>query len=738
MFDQILAKSDPEESLWKHTSNVIEVWKVLRNRYQDILDVDNEFWYRSFVSILYHDFGKLAGNFQKMLHEGTKGEGYRHEFLSGMFLLLSDPNYYKKYPESLLAVFSHHRRLDNQLFDLFPPISLEIDGSLLGELALVFQQKLERDFGRSIDLRDGLDVYFGKIDYESLYKNFDTYFGDYIKGTGYLSHENRIPYIYSKAILNISDWTASSHRKLKPGITYRPEDLSKKIKKKLIEEGKIDATDNFAWRIFQKESINHSNILAIAPTGSGKTEAALLWASQKTNFERIIYLLPTKITSNAIYDRLNRYFPKDEVAVIHSSANFYRKETDGEDYKEYLIDKTFFKNINVCTIDQILTQGFNLGYWEIKTFHLINAWIIIDEIHLYEAYTLGLIISTIKYLKENFGSRFYIMSATMPTQLKNLLSKTLEDHIYIQDKELLEQTRNIFEVREAEINSCYPEILSTIQQKGKKTLLVVNTVDEAINQYNIFKEVCKKKGIHILCYHSRFMQKDRQSQEEKIFEYESEEKGFLLIATQVVEVSLDIDFDVLFTENAPMDAIVQRAGRVNRSRKKKGTKVIVFVHSKKSEKVYGSKPLLEKTFEILKAHHSKKLTEQNLRDLVDDVYSDWVIEEHPDFLDGTYRQEEIQRDHHFVCDVKASEEIFTRKGIDSIPVIPESIKEIAQREPLHIRPKYEVNVRKWVYSAYSSDSDIEGFKYVDLPYSSEIGLSLKPKKKVPGHSIEII
>jgi len=76
---------------------------------------------------------------------------------------------------------------------------------------------------------------------------------------------------------------------------------------------------------FQIESLQNHNILAIAPTGSGKTEAALLWASQKNQYDKIMYLLPTRVTSNAIYHRLNNYFGNDNVAVIHSSAFFLRK-----------------------------------------------------------------------------------------------------------------------------------------------------------------------------------------------------------------------------------------------------------------------------------------------------------------------------------------------------------------------------------------------------------------------------
>jgi len=199
-----------------------------------------------------------------------------------------------------------------------------------------------------------------------------------------------------------------------------------------------------------------------------------------------------------------------------------------------------------------------LGYWEIKTFHLLNARIIIDEIHLYEPYTLGLIIATIRYLKAEFGAKFYVMTATMPLKLKALLDKTLSSHntpvARIEDKELLHQARNQFEIRNCCVDDLEDEITRAIQDK--KVLIVVNTVDEAIRLYNKYKRVTKQ----ILCYHSKFIQQHRIDKEAAILAQEKFNEPLLLIATQVVEVSLDIDFDILFTENAPIDAIIQRAG----------------------------------------------------------------------------------------------------------------------------------------------------------------------------------
>ena len=329
---------------------------------------------------------------------------------------------------------------------------------------------------------NGLSILYD--DFEKFFKGFKR---DYL-----ISQNHRKEYILYKALLNISDWTASGHSTLTQSFSYTIDQLKTEIIVKLKNEGKEQIAQDFKFREFQIKGKIQGSVLAIAPTGSGKTEASLIWASQKPEHSKMIYLLPTRVTSNAIYERITNYFGKKNTAITHSSALLYRKEIDdNKSYEktEYLKDKTFFKNVTVCTVDQVLTQGFNLGYWEIKTFHLYGARIIIDEIHLYQPFTLGLIISSIQYLKDQFSSQFFIMTATMPSKLKRLLQKTLNitNENVIQDNELLNEARNYFEVRESLVDDLYEEIWEALK-KYKKVLIVVNTVDEAIRLYGRLKK----------------------------------------------------------------------------------------------------------------------------------------------------------------------------------------------------------------------------------------------------------
>lgn len=726
MLDNIFAKSEPKEKLVDHTCNALAIWKQLKERYQPVLSMDDEFWFRSFVAVLFHDTGKVTGNFQNTLkHKGRNEDHIRHEFISGMLLLATNMQFYKSNPESLFAVFSHHKKLNDDIFegDTFKP--LKIDKNDLHTLSEFINHQVQTAFKKQFTLApEAIDFFVKQNDCEKLREQLKGNNRFYKTVLADLPAEARKRYILHKALLNIADWTSSAHGSLTDGLLYQQDFLQNKIVAKLKAEGKEKIAASFSFRLFQQESIRPGNVLAIAPTGSGKTEAALLWASQKQEFEKIVYLLPTRVTSNTIYQRLVSYFGSGNCAVVHSSAFLFRKELDDTfDKMKYLKDRTFFKNVNVCTIDQILTQGFNLGFWEIKTFHLLNAKVIIDEIHLYEPYTLGLIIATIAHLKEAFSTQFYVMTATMPEKLKALLSKTLESHngsggfSLIEDKELLDLARNTFEVRESPVDKLQKEITDEIEA-GKKVLIVVNTVDEAIRLYQFYKPIVPES---IICYHARFIQKHRIQKEQEILQREKLDDPLLLIATQVVEVSLDIDFDVLFTENAPVDAIIQRAGRVNRKRRENiETKVIVFQHSEVSEKfVYDTPNILTNTFAALQQHHGEKLTERVLNELVDVVYKGIDIETNPHYLDGLNIYKKIQKDYNYIKDNSGDDKSYTREGLDTINVIPEVFRPDLEKASIEEKAKHELSVRRSKgYKFKISEPDNHGFRYIECIYDS--------------------
>ncbi len=733
---EIWAKSTPTETLEEHTTEVLKIWAQLRERYQQIIK-DETFWYDSFYAIAFHDFGKICSNFQETIRgkrSYNDDERVRHEFFSGMFLYSNNHSHYQRNLESLIAVFSHHKPFNEDGFNkhIFRNtiIRYSIETSIVDEFIEFANHKASQYQIQPIKINEKLK-YFVINDYSELTKWYQRKIYDVINEYGLLNQKNRVVYIKHKAILNISDWTASGHLTLEEGKSYDIPYLKERIIFKLIADGKTEIANGFQFRKFQEAGIDKRNVIAIAPTGSGKTEAALLWASSKNEWERIIYILPTRVTSNAIFQRLSTYFGGDKVQLVHSSARLFIKEQvdDNYDQKKYFRDKSFFKNINVCTIDQILTQGFNLGFWEVKTFHMLNARVIIDEIHLYSPYTLGLIISTIKYLKDHFNTQFFVMTATMPQKLFDLVQETLGEVDIVKDSELLDAARNIFETRDSNMDALIEEIKEQISKK-KKVLVVVNTIDKAIGLYHLLKPSAEDFGVEAICYHSRFINKHRSKKERDIFDLEKQDKGGILIATQVVEVSLDIDFDILFTENAPIDSIIQRAGRVNRKRTKEISKVIVARHFEITKKIYDAGTILEDTYSEFLKTDGKRLTENELTEMVNKVYSKWDIKGNQNYQEGLNKHLEIQHKYNFIKDLTSDEKVFTRENLDTVSVIPdcyyEKLCSIKERDEFS---KHELSVRRF-WKSKAQSRDLNGFCFLSGEYNYATGFKLLNKESL--------
>jgi len=203
----------------------------------------------------------------------------------------------------------------------------------------------------------------------------------------------------------------------------------------------------------------------------------------------------------------------------------------------------------------------------------MNAVFVIDEIHAYDGWTMGLLMKTIEHLT-HYGARFLLMSATMPQYMINLFKKYLPQAQIVRDTQLLNEKRSKYYVFEDKyIQEADEEIVKALDA-GHKVLVVVNTVG-----------LCQQLAMELkeynpVCFHSRFIQKDRKRIEKSI------DNANIVIATQAVEVSLDIDFDWLFTECAPPDALAQRAGRVNRYRDpQRDSRVFIFKANENSEKL---------------------------------------------------------------------------------------------------------------------------------------------------------
>lgn len=355
-----------------------------------------------------------------------------------------------------------------------------------------------------------------------------------------------------------------------------------------------------------------SLVLMEAPTGEGKTEAALYAhiALQYSNHHRGLYVaLPSQATGNAMFRRTLNFLThnnKDislDLQLIHGAAllnDEYQKLRllsiyDNEDSETTVSAHEWFTHkkrallsaYGVGTVDQALLSVLNVKHAFVRLWGLGNRTIIIDEVHAYDVYTSTILDRLLVWLKA-LGSSVIIMSATLPRKRRKELlqawgASESEDVAYprlitVDANENIR--RNHFPVDEkrkrdivikpapVEVDKLSMFALEQVKDDGCLAI-IVNTVQRAQSLYQSIKE--SAEGIELYLFHARFSANVRKKKEEQVLslfgkpgENVKRPSKSILIATQVVEQSLDLDFDVMISDLAPIDLLLQRAGRIHR------------------------------------------------------------------------------------------------------------------------------------------------------------------------------
>jgi CRISPR-associated endonuclease/helicase Cas3 len=741
----------PDQLYQEHLIAVYEAWQKiievklpliqrLAARYQ--FDVER-FLQGSLLTVLLHDLGKLSAPFQQLMADIRNGKAlnhndyrnyYRHELLSFPYILVgaSELQKQRRFSEwflEALAVAGHHRPLDSDLTAFEREKSLPrperywdgIETALNNAKAIYEGYHEGWVFPDGINDAEGLlsdeltDLTYLRIMVSKAIPNWKR--RESLERT-------RCLYSLMKGILNYADWHGSAGVAVNYSVQQTPGDIHDALRQRCQAKGIAFA----GFTSFQQQNAGQSgHVIAVAPTGSGKTEAALLWAlnnSRQMGGAKIIYLLPTRATANSIWRRLTEIFGTENVGLTHSSADLIfddenDRESDGEgERRNFLFDQSFMRPVTVATVDQWLTTGFNLGRWTMKELNAANAVIVLDEVHAYDGWTLGLIVSAIRYFNQ-LGTRFLLMSATMARNLIALFQKELSAVSVTQDTALLEAKRSGYFVRDCYLQEAQDEIRKAVQS-GRKVLVVVNTVEKCQDLAQAFQD------LKPVCYHSRFIEKDRQAIEERI------DATNFVVATQIVEVSLDIDFDWLFTECAPPDAIAQRAGRINRYRDPdRDSRIFIYKADPKSEKLYNplhDRYLLERSFAQFAAA-GQDVTEAGLLEIIENVYRDYPFEAQEGFIDATRQYRASQKQRSGIFDNRFGEDDLEQTRLskyETVSVIPLCFfGEVSQLTPKE-RRWYEVKIPYWYYSAHPLPPEFRrGVPFCKLKYDSEYGAILK-------------
>lgn len=367
-------------------------------------------------------------------------------------------------------------------------------------------------------------------------------------------------------------------------------------------------------------------LLVEAPMGEGKTEAAFfahLEMQRRFGHRGLYVALPTKATGNAMFKRTLKFLRsqgsnrKLDLQLLHGGtllndvfqelrlAGIHDPETGGEVLAgEWFTNKkrALLSEYGVGTIDQSLLSILPVRHSFVRLWGLANRVVVFDEIHAYDAYTGTLLVHLLRWLVA-LGSSVVLLSATLPPSIRRKLAEVVNAKLPIVEAEYPRLsvfcsgavTQTYFEADPArrltlQLQGIPPDLpcmrtaLDVHLASGGIGLVLLNTVQRAQDLYRLFPEgepierdgmrVGKRlsDGMEVFLFHARFPAEQRQVREDHVLEIFGEHGNRggkkLLIATQVAEQSLDLDFDLIATDLAPIDLVLQRAGRLWRHARK--------------------------------------------------------------------------------------------------------------------------------------------------------------------------
>ena len=450
-------------------------------------------------------------------------------------------------------------------------------------------------------------------------------------------------------------------------------------------------------------------------TGSGKTEAALMLAHRliaSGAADGLYVALPTMATANAMFDRLASAYrhlfaddPTPSIALSHGARDMhkgfraamsrggraespYSGRSAADDASEitasaacatWIADdrrRTFLADAGAGTIDQALLSVLPSRHQSLRLLGLMRRVLILDEVHAYDAYMQREMERLLEFQAGLRGSAI-LLSATLPLLVRERLTGAFAKGLGIDaDDECPSMAYPLATVRAAEfgVSTSVPgrsgrartlpvrflrsldEALDEVERaadNGKAVLYIRNTVDDALDAH----AALKARGLDPCLFHARFALVDRLAIERRVvrtFGKDGEpgdREGRVLIATQVVEQSLDLDFDALITDLAPMDLLIQRAGRLWRHdhRERQGRPELVVVAPEpvddanegwftrdfpRARYVYPDHARLWLTARALQDVGAIE-SPGGLRSLVESVYGDDVVDAVPESLLGT-------------------------------------------------------------------------------------------------------
>lgn len=444
--------------------------------------------------------------------------------------------------------------------------------------------------------------------------------------------------------------------------------------------------------IFEDPNEKPLAMILEAPMGEGKTEAAMYAASQlaqRWNKKGFYIGLPTAATSNQMYNRINAMLAQHQLGesrLLHAMAWQMDEDTDAGFAEEKIAEqwtaplrRGLIAPYAVGTVDQVMMAALRVKYGVLRLAGLAEKVLIIDECHAYDSYMSGILIRLLEWCK-TLHIPVVMLSATLPSEKKADFASAYDETKQL-GKGTYPSITLLYEdkpLRQIAVRSSYQHstvTLETVPLLGKEKkiahiaqeflqhyggclCILLNTVKEAQSVWSELRTLLPNEPI--ILFHARFDARRRKELEEQCIRLFGPDKSCrpkraILVATQVVEQSLDLDFDAMITAICPIDLLFQRAGRIwrhkntQRPRGLVNPKLTVLVPADK-DKNYGpsgfvyANVILERTQEVL-MRKAKLEMPKEIPELVEHVYSN-----------GQVLEEQLQEwyEHQFEEELKQS------------------------------------------------------------------------------------
>ena len=746
---------------------------------------DSRLWHHLYWGCFLHDFGKAAAGFQERLQTdaapNTWSEGrHRHEILSLAFVDWVCPRDDPDRPALIGVIAAHHKDLEGEQGIFRRYGTIDYDPHQKARLQFLIDQlspetiaglwRWLNEYGRAWSEALGFEgvgiLAFRQaaIHVDGIVNALDSLY-DYADG-----QRGTTAPIYLRGLILTADHAASAGTGTFPTM---PLDMPHAEKPLL---GLSARAHQIAAR-----NVGEGSHILMAPTGSGKTEAALFWAARQMVLRpaaRLFYTLQYQASMKAMVTRLwERYFRATEskvgfesaenqtVMIQHSRATLYlyrmMMESDASPHARTVAKQAReqknraqlnFYPVQVFSPYQMLKATFALKGYEALLLDYTGALFIFDEIHAYDPARLALIVETIRWLRASFGARFFIMTATLSPHLQEKLMAALdigtESLLTADDATFSASRRHRVRLHEGALGD--PENLDKAvadYHAGKSVLVCCNQVKRALAIYDQLRATVGEDA-PILLLHSRFNGADRAQKEHELMAGYGLRSGWqkqagsrtpcIVVATQVVEVSLDVDFDTIYTEPAPLEALIQRFGRVNRAR---AEQQLVDVHVMR-QPVTGKDTLpydadmVARSLAVLEDNCADKVIDEALvSTLLGKIYEGDILAAWTKQFEG--KQRDIRNTIEAITPFQSADDQrywAYYEMFDGVQVLPLSLEneyiDAREKEGFLAASGFLVNISWQQYAMIKGRGGVKGtgeqdeIPRVNVPYTTERGLDL--------------